>query len=463
MSSQAIPVDGTVHARRLEGIVSWLYRFILGSSFMLALVWTYVFAIAPSLTYLGFTYFRPDNDVAALAAVLGLAPIFLLKASIDRPGDFVRWILYFGLYVPCVILPPFMGRLSNPDIERLLFALAAAFLIIAIPSGRLNIVRSGPLKIRRDFFWQCFFLAYGALNLWLLVAFGGHLRLVGFADVYAQRAASDDVLDGSLIGYASGFLSGGFNPFLMAYGLHKRRYGLFAIGAGGQVLVFATAALKSVVVSVIVIPAFYFLLFRRGGFSLTRIGLTFASSAVILALLAEELYSQRNTVAQALFSLVYMRAYCMPGVLAAVYTEFFLTHKLTFFSHVGLFRSFIHYPYGDALGHVIGGYMLPIGAPMDANASFLMTDGMAAAGFAGIVVSGVFCRIFIWLFDASVSESNIPIACCALIPVLITVMNTSLFSAMLTGGAAMLAVLLYFHSRIISNPERSDVSGTAGP
>lgn len=448
--------------RRGESIASWLYRLLLGSSFMLALVWTYVFAIAPSLTYLGFTYFKPDNDIVILAVVLGLAPIFLLKGRPDRPGDFIRWILYFGLYVPSVILPPFMGRLTDPDLRNLLFALAAAFLIIAIPSGRSTVVKPGVLGIRHGFFWQCFFLVYGALNLWLLVAFGGHLRLVGFADVYTQREASNDVLEGSLVGYVSGFLSGGFNPFLMAYGLHKRRYALFAMGAGGQILVFATAALKSVVASIVVVPAFYFLLFRRRGALLTRVGLAFAGSAVVLALLAEELYSQRNTLAQAIFSLVYMRAYCMPGVLTAVYTEFFLTHKLTFFSHVGLFRSFIDYPYGDALGHVIGAYMLPVGSPMDANASFLMTDGMAAVGSIGIIMSGVFCRIFIWLFDISVSDSDIPVGCCALVPVLITVMNTSIFSAMLTGGAAVLSVLLCLHSRIILNPERSDASNATG-
>lgn len=438
----------------------WPFRLILASAFTAALAWTYVSAIAPSLTYLGFSYFQPDQNIFLLAAAAAVFPALLLPRSAQRPGDFVIWILYFGLYIPSVALPPLMGRLSDANTQRLIIALGLAFLIICIPPLRKSRSQGRALiSIKRSFFWNLFFLGYVGLNLWVLIAFHGHLRLVGLGDVYDQRAASNDVLEGSLIGYVAGALSGAFNPFLMAYGISRRRYGLLALGAGGQVLIFATAALKSVMVSVIIVSGFYFLLFRKRENSLIRVGYAFCIPAVLLALLVEQLYRPEASIVKAIFSLVYMRAFCMPGVLTGVYTEFFLTHPLTYFSHIGLLRSVLTYPYGDALGNVIGSFMLPIGVPMDANASFLMTDGMAALGFPGIVLAGFFMRSVIAFFNGCIKEVDIPIACCSVVPALITAMNTSLFSTMLTGGAAVLLLILYFFSNSI--PDRT-VGGAEG-
>ena len=85
---------------------------------------------------------------------------------------------------------------------------------------------------------------------------------------------------------------------------------------------------------------------------------------------------------------------------------------------------------------------------MDANASFLATDGMAAWSFAGVVFSGVLFRGFIWLFDKAANHKTLALSCCALVPALISVTNASIFTTLLTNGAGLLAILIYLYSRI---------------
>lgn len=443
---------------RVWTLPSWMFRASVAAIFMLCLAWTYAYVISPVLSYLSFTYLEPSRNIFLFAMMVGVLPTLFLSRIMRRTGDFVRWVLYYALYLPCVTIPPLMGRLHEDQVANLLLSLCTAFLIICIPYPHKEKGEGRPfaIRIKLRFFWQAFFIAYILFNLWMVAVFGPHLRLVSLADVYTQRAASDDVTRGSLVGYAAGALAGAFNPFLMAYGISRQRYSFFAIGAAGQLLVFATAALKSVAVSIVILPVFYFLLFRRPNTALSRIGIAFCLPAVLLALLAEGVYSGKATFIQAAFTLIYMRSFSMPGVLMGVYTEFFLTHPLTYFSHVNLLRGLIQYPYADALGNVIGAYMLPAGTPMDANAGFLMTDGMAALGFSGIVLSGVFCRLFILLFDVCVTKETLALSCCALLPVLISVTNTSLLSSMLTGGAALLSVFLYLYSRAIPDGSFSE-------
>jgi len=142
-----------------------------------------------------------------------------------------------------------------------------------------------------------------------------------------------------------------------------------------------------------------------------------------------------------------MRAFCITGVMMAFYATFFLAHPLTHFSHILIMRIFIHYPYPDSVGEVIGRYIVP-GAVFDANASFWATDGMAALGFYGIVLAGILFRLVFRLFDGQVQGTDMKVACVALVPLLMSVTNSSLFTSMLSGGGGALLVLLYAWSHV---------------
>jgi hypothetical protein len=199
--------------------------------------------------------------------------------------------------------------------------------------------------------------------------------------------------------------------------------------------------------SAAIVPALYILLFRKPPFRLHRVGFAFSFAAAGLALVSAGIYNGPSSLFQFFFTLLYMRTFCMVGVLMSFYTEFFQTHPYTYFSHINVVRAYVPYPYSEALGNVIGHFMVPEvgGQVMDANASFLATDGMAALGFAGVVLSGIFFRIFIGIFNVAVDFKVLALGCCALVPLLMSVTNASLFSSLLTNGGGVLAVVLYFY------------------
>jgi hypothetical protein len=445
---------------RLEGIdrtaiATRLINLIFASVFFVSFVLTYVNDLSPLWSYMGFTYARPDSGVFVFGTIAALLPSLLLPLSVKQVGDFIRWVVYFGLYIPATILPVIMGNLSASDSLKLVVSLLTAFLIICIrfPASAEK-DRKPLIAIDRRLFWTLFFAAYAALTFWVVATYGSRLQLVDLMRVYGQRTISNEVLEGSLVGYAAGFLSGAFNPFLVAVGLTKKRYWMSVIGSMGQMLIFSAAAGKLVAISIILIPGFYFTVFRKEPFRISRVGLVFAGTALGLALVAADIYSGRDIILQFAFSLVYMRTFAMSGCLTGVYAEFFLTHPVTHYSHISVMRMYFDYPYAATLGEVIGEYLSPIGVAPDANTNFFATDGMAALGFWGVAISGVLFRLFIAIFDNSTNRENVAVLCCAIVPVLASAMNLSMFTTLLSGGGIVLALISYFYSRSIQELPR---------
>jgi hypothetical protein len=101
---------------------------------------------------------------------------------------------------------------------------------------------------------------------------------------------------------------------------------------------------------------------------------------------------------------------------------------------------FVHYPYQESLGEVIG-YDL-VGGDLNANASFYATDGYAALGAAGIVLIGPVVGLFLAAANAMTARS-LRLACAAIVPFVMIISNSSLFTSLLTGGGFLLLLLVY--------------------
>jgi hypothetical protein len=378
-----------------------------------------------------------------------MTPALFLPRKIERVTDFVHWIVYFGLYISVVIFPVLQGDLSRTNQFRLVTSLFVSFLIIIaplrsrVPTVTLTALKSFSIDLRT--FWQLFISAYVLLIAFIIFAFGSRLRLVGLDQIYEQRGIASDVEASSLVGYAIGILSGAFNPFLIALGLcQQRRKFVLTIGVVGQLLVFAASAAKLVIASTAIAPLLYYLVVRKG--KLGNVAPIFGAVSCALWV-AFSLVGPDNFILRTIISLTFMRAFCITGVMMAFYATFFLAHPLTHFSHILIMRIFIHYPYPDSVGEVIGRYIVP-GAVFDANASFWATDGMAALGFYGIVLAGILFRLVFRLFDGQVQGTDMKVACVALVPLLMSVTNSSLFTSMLSGGGGALLVLLYAWSHV---------------
>ena len=133
-----------------------------------------------------------------------------------------------------------------------------------------------------------------------------------------------------------------------------------------------------------------------------------------------------------------MRTYGMVGALTGTYYDFFSQNPQTLYSHINVMGMFIRYPYAASIGEVIGDSM---GFDMNANANFFATDGIAAAGLAGVLLIGAVVGLALRAIDAVVPRANAPLLCGAAGPALISLANSSFFTTLLTSGLMLLVLL----------------------
>lgn len=382
--------------------------------------------------YLGFWQRQPSEVEFFVSLLLALLPIAVLATEVDDFADYIHWMLYFFVYVPSMVVPSLQGR---PQGTMLLSgSLALSFLFIVL-FPRIRLARPLPALSPR-LFWVTFVLGYLALAVYAIRVFGESFALVSLWDVYEQRAVAGEAAEGTLAGYATGILAGCMNPFLMAYGLIRRRKLLVLWGALGQLFVFTTFALKSVVISVPLLLGFYWLLLTPAKVPVWRLGVIVVLSIAGPLALMFAFDADSDIFIANIAALVFLRTYGLAGATIGVYYDFFQHNPHTFYSHVGPVRALIDYPYDRQLGEVIGIYL---GSPgLDYNANMFATDGIAAGGLVALIVLGLVAGLVIRLCSALVPKRNWKLICAASAMSIMNLANTSLFTSLLTGGLLFL-------------------------
>lgn len=411
---------------------------LLCGMLVVALHWTQLVYLVPLWGYWGFAYGTLTGWQITLLYALALLPSLILPVALKRPSNLLCWIFYIIVYVPSVLS---VGFRQDPSYNgwALLGALAAGFLIVAgsrflpLPAPSRDVV-SPPV------FWLVFAALYCICTVEVLRAFGSHLRLVSFVGVYDLRMEAREVSSLSA-DYLLPLLSNICNPLLMTIGLFRRRPSLFAAGAAGQLLLYMTAAMKSIVLSPLVILAMFIVLRRRSAVTWIVLGaVVLVAGATLLALTAPvgtEMTSPRMVVS----SLILLRTFGIPGSSTALYADFFSKNPLTYWSHVRGIRSIVHYPYSLAVPYVIGGAYYG-GEEISANAHFWAQDGIAAYGNAGVVIISLLVVVVLWLLDLSSRHLNPRFVMVFASMFGMTMTNGSIFTNLLTGGLALAMVVL---------------------
>jgi hypothetical protein len=406
--------------------------------FAACLVYVYISWLSPIYYYLGFPLAPGDHPVLGLSVGILLVSAALLRREMTRFSDFFLWMVFFFVLTPALLFIPLQGLLADDGLVTVC-CLGLSFNIMALAGNfrvKLPIVRFTTLRLA-----LVFFVTYAALNAWVLAIYGSSLSLSDFTNVYDQRFRASDIMSGTLVGYAVALLSGAYNPFLIAIGLAERRPACFIVGSLGQVFMYSAFALKSVILSVVLVPFFYFFLLRRPRITTMRLAVLIVGSCLVPLASIPILAPDGEGLLWIVTSLIFMRTYGLAGALTGVYADFFTTHPHTYFSHINFVSTFIPYPYEQSLGEEVGFSL--VGHPLDANANFWASDGMAAIGSPGIVLMGVLVGAFLLAINSVVTKRNLRVACTAFIPFIIVVCNTSIFSALFSGGGMLLVLMMY--------------------
>jgi len=415
--------------------------FLVMALYVACFHWMYVHFLYPSFEYLGYNYDPPASGYFALSIVLSLSPCLWMPLKLTRPSQLAYWVLYVTVLIPSMFVPLYAGYESTREVAVMMAMFFLAFLLTGL-GYLLPLWKLDRTRLRPRTFWRMFGFITIGLTAWLVIVFRHNLQFVSFNDIYDLRFAANDLADGTLVNYAFMPLTGAINPLLMGYGLFYRRRWIFLLGVAGQLLVYSVLGTKGSVLSILFVPGIYFLLkIKRFSFGLN---LALASLALIATacLLLSRLDPEPGTISGIVLFVVFARTLSMGGLLTAQYFDFFLRNPYTYWSHLKVVDWFIHYPYQYGVGQEVG---VAYGGTTALNATthFYATDGIGAAGLAGLVVMGLVSAAVFWMLDSAAQHRDPRLAVLITSYAAFNLANISMFTSLLSGGLGMLMLCLY--------------------
>lgn len=395
-------------------------------------------------TYLGFSYDPPGYLFVPLALASAI-PLLMLPQRPRSVSELAAWILSFTLFMPALLIPHLQGWVSVYDRWSLfttLLVCSSAFNALARPPGW----RLPPIRLSPALLWAFLIAIWVVMHGSVLFVFGKNLSVAAIDQVYEQRsAAAFAVRDNPVISYVLSNASSALNPVLIAVGLVTRRWHIAALGVLGQWIVYSALAGKIVIVFIVVVAGSLLLFDRQSHLRPHRFAWGLMG-AVFVGWLFAWSYLPGAGFFNDLYDLVYLRTLCLPGMLVGAYWSFFSVYPVTYFSHAIVGRLFIEYPYGQlSIGQVIGDYVTPAlgGNPNNYNASFIAADGITGLGLWGIPLTFFLVLLMLKVIDGVTGGVSLRIRCAALIPFIMWLSDGSLFTALVTGGGAMVIGLLW--------------------
>ncbi|MDG4655198.1 hypothetical protein [Chryseobacterium arthrosphaerae] len=402
----------------------------------------YMMFLNPFFGYAGFGVNEPrlTNYLFMIYSfALSVLPIYFFR-GVNTISAFICIFIFFLLYIPIQItyFIDFDGDDLYVAYLQFLYFTGMCLLFFA---DRVSFKTKIVLPSRIDFFKVILWLTIFS-TLYMIVKYGGSLKLVAFEDVYDQRFATSELGSDIFTAYISSWLAYLYIPVCLAYGLFAKKKIYFLTGLVASIVVYMAIASKTALVFPIVIYAMYRALRNRN----LKSSFGFIGISLIIFMFITLMFDF-NVVT----SLFWMRTIGNSGSLTLHYHYFFETHPNTYYSHINIINFLSQsYPYpGKSLGQVVGTNYW--GEDMNANANFWATDGIAAVGDLGILLSSVLLFIIFIFFNRISKNYNFLFLVLTLIPYIMSIFNTSLFSSLFTGGALFLFLMLMFNISV-NNP-----------
>lgn len=403
--------------------------------------WSYIEWISPVWGYSGLTYKTPSLALIVVGYLLAVILGVVSPLRISRPSQIIYWCLYFTVYIPSLFVPLFVQLDGDFTLLLIQFSMTSGMLLIAV-SYRIPTIQFRRYALKRELFWPIFAALFLAFSAILLVVYRHNLQFASLADVYKVRLAAKNItMANAWAGYISSALSNVFNPLLIAYGLSRRKRKWIVAGFAGQVLVYMTAAMKSVLSSSILIVTFYYSLKRDKGALVPWM-------AIILTTLFLVLSGTASTTGEGVIfniaTITLVRTFAIPGLLVGQFQYFFENFPHTYLGHVTGISLLFPSPYTLPTGLEISSFYKGGGNAdlVNANANFFAMDGIVGFGLIGIPLMGIICALLFWMIDSCSRRYSIAFCGAALTMCIISLANSSLFTTLL-GGGILLWIFLF--------------------
>jgi hypothetical protein len=360
----------------------------------------------------------------------------VLPLRLQSGADVILLAVYMGVCIPAVVVPLSLERTSGELYHLSAVTVIAGFALtcLAVRKWTVSSVTSPSRKCSHYLIWALVLAWAGCLAV-LVGTYGSVMKLVSLDAIYDQREAG--AATSRFMGYIQTYFGYVLSPALIAFGLTERRWLLVLLGIAGGVVLYSITAEKNAF-------AFPFLILALN-FALTRRARVFQSSAFILGLLAVTLalsipFYDSNLVAGFIAWYIGLRSLLTPGLFVAQYQDFFSAWGYTHLSQVTGIGLLVPPPPGPgsnerwpSLGHLVGEQYLGI-PTLNANASFLATDGIASFGVPGILLAFALLAMFLIAFQRTADAIPPRFVGLIALPIGLTLTNVSLFTVVLSFG-----------------------------
>lgn len=383
------------------------------------------------------------DDLIAIIPFVVLGGAFVPR-SISSPSSLLLIICYLFIVIPAGVCLTAMDDGSSVNRYITMFFVLGGFVMASmicqsgqenVDEGRRPLVILGPA------------LLVGAvlLLIFLYLRFGAVMSFVSLDNLYEQRerGAAQNFIEG----YAQTYSQYVFSTGLAAFGLYRKNLVYIGIGLAGSIMNFAITAEKSGLMFPIFIVALYFAIASgKKILCSTYFVLIFLALVLIIATLTY----QDSDVSDLICWYFGTRTVLTPGIFIAHYTDFFYDRGYTYFSHIRGLNFFLPVPVQylsdvrwPALGLIVGEDF--IGFPeLNANASFVATDGIASFGQPGIILAflifAILMRVLDWAGRGIPNKLLLPL----LLPIALTLTNGSALSVLTSTGGIFWIILLRF-------------------
>lgn len=457
-----ITQQGGARANRPSGL---LRLRLVGVSiiFIACIVYAYQFYLSPVWGYMGYTEFDPHRSGESVAVAIACAVVLclLLPVRITKYSHFVVIFLFFFLYIPCTIIVALQGAQADGATSLVLVVAAsftATWLIPEIFSPRVEVEitarafhdqKNNLKNVRRQLSLPdiIFLLFAGSLMAAVFIIFGNMMRIVSFYDVYSLRSEAAELGgNGSFGGYAVVWLTRAVGPIALAVALIYKKRTYIGVTIASFTIGYAVVGAKFLPAAFVILLALHYFVMNRPEIESERLALLALTGLAVPLTIMTIFGLIVNDALDVVLSQAVARMYGTAGMILGQYGIVFQTTPLTYYSHIGPLRYFVDYPFGElSVGQVVG-HAIANKLEYNANASYLATDGIAAFGYAGVLLSGIGLGFVLLAFNRISAPAYLRLMCMATALTVWMLVDGPITSTILSGGwwiAALFVPMFY--------------------
>jgi hypothetical protein len=252
---------------------------------------------------------------------------------------------------------------------------------------------------------------------------------------YLREKNLEDLGAMGFIVYLQGWLFGAFYPFLLVYYLKNKQRIKTALIILGYFSLFMVDMQKITFFMPLFLIGLYYLVKVKEKVICNRLH---SFLFIIICIVSVILYiTKDNEIVFAIGSLIMLRTTCVSGWLSQLYIHFFTNNPYTYYSHINIVNAITNsYPYSEPLGVVVAG------GTQNANANFFLTDGLAADGILGVIFICILFLIILQVINSLSYRYKRTDLFIVFLPTLSYLLNTSLFTTLLSNGLFVLILIL---------------------